>query len=293
MCSSDLDLTFDVVPGRVTGFLGPNGAGKSTTMRLILGLDTPNSGAVTVEGRAYRSIRRPLHVVGSVLESSAIHPGRSARAHLLALARSNGIPARRIDEVLADVGLSEVSEQRVGGFSLGMSQRLGMAAALLGDPSVLLLDEPVNGLDPEGVAWIRHLLRSLADDGRTVFLSSHLMSEMENTADHVVVIGQGKLVADEPLVDFTRKARSTAVFVRAFESDRLAQALTDAGGSVRTNDQSLTVDGLSADEVGMVANRQRIALRELHTSKASLEEAFIHMTRDTADFQSPERDVSS
>jgi ABC-2 type transport system ATP-binding protein len=280
------DLTVEVLPGRVTGFLGPNGAGKSTTMRLILGLDTPDAGTVTVAGRDYRSLRRPLHQVGSLLEAAAVHPGRSARGHLLALARANGIGRRRVEEVLGIVGLDAVAGQRAGGYSLGMTQRLGMAAALLGDPGVLVLDEPVNGLDPDGVAWIRGLLRSLAAEGRTVFLSSHLMSEMANTADHLVVIGRGRLLADQSLADFTRLAATGHVQVRATDPARLAKALRQAGAAVDPGpDGAVTVRGATADQVGDLALAQGIALRELLTVNATLEQAFLRMTHDAVDYR--------
>ena len=279
-------LTFDVVPGQVTGFLGPNGAGKSTTMRLILGLDAPTAGTVTVNGRPYRSLRRPLHEVGSLLESAAIHPGRSARSHLLALAAANGIGRRRVDEVLGIAGLDGVAGKRAGGFSLGMTQRLGIAAALLGDPEVLLLDEPVNGLDPDGVAWIRGLLRSLAAEGRTVFVSSHLMSEMENTADHLVVIGRGRLLADQPLAGFTGAAAAGQVRVRSPRRDDLAILLRQRGAVTEpTADGSLTVTGATAAEVGELAARHGIALHELLTKNVSLEEAFMEATRDALDYR--------
>jgi ABC-2 type transport system ATP-binding protein len=279
-------LTFDVRPGRVTGFLGPNGAGKSTTMRLILGLDAPDAGTVSVGGRPYRSLRRPLHEVGSLLEAAAIHPGRSARGHLLALARANGIGRRRVDEVLAVTGLDAVAGKRAGGFSLGMTQRLGVAAALLGDPGVLLLDEPVNGLDPEGVAWIRGLLRSLAAGGRTVLVSSHLMSEMENTADHLIVIGRGRLIADQPLPEFTRAAAAGHVQVRSPQHEQLARLLREVGAAAETSpDGSLTVTGATAADVGKLAARHGIELHELLTAKASLEEAFMKLTRDAVDYR--------
>jgi ABC-2 type transport system ATP-binding protein len=279
-------LTFDILPGRVTGFLGPNGAGKSTTMRLILGLDAPAAGSVTVGGQEYRSMRRPLHEVGSLLESAAIHPGRSARGHLLALAAASGIGRRRVDEVLGITGLDGVAGQRAGGFSLGMTQRLGVAAALLGDPPVLLLDEPVNGLDPDGVAWIRGLLRSLAVEGRTVFVSSHLMSEMENTADHLVVIGRGRLIADEPLAQFTRGAAAGSVQVRSPHQDQLAALLRHAGAAVKAGpDGSLTVTGATAADVGKLAARHAIELHELLARKPSLEEAFMKLTRDAVEYR--------
>jgi ABC-2 type transport system ATP-binding protein len=279
-------LTFGILPGRVTGFLGPNGAGKSTTMRLILGLDAPTAGSVTVGGQPYRSLRRPLHEVGSLLESAAIHPGRSARGHLLALARANGIGRRRVDEVLGITGLDGVAGQRAGGFSLGMTQRLGVAAALLGDPPVLLLDEPVNGLDPDGVAWIRGLLRELAAQGRTVFLSSHLMSEMETTAGHLIVIGRGRLIADEPLAEFTRAAAAGQVQLRSPQQDRLARLLRENGAVTEPGPGgSLLVTGASAAEVGELAARHGITLHELMARKASLEEAFMKLTRDAVEYR--------
>ena len=279
-------LTFDVMPGRVTGFLGPNGAGKTTTMRLILGLDRPDAGTVTLGGRPYRSLRRPLREVGAMLESGAIHPGRSARGHLRALAHANGIPARRVDEVLGLAGLDSVAGQRAGGYSLGMTQRLGIAAALLGDPGVLLLDEPVNGLDPEGVVWIRGLLRSLAGQGRTVLVSSHLMSEMENTADHLIVIGRGQLIADTSLAEFTRSASAAWVQVCSPQPEPLAQLLAEHGASTEASaDGSLAVRGISAAGIGDLAARHAIALHQLVTRRPSLEEAFMELTRDTVDYR--------
>jgi ABC-2 type transport system ATP-binding protein len=279
-------LTFDVAAGRVTGFLGPNGAGKSTTMRLITGLDAPTAGTVTVAGRRYRSLRRPMSQVGVMLEAAAIHPGRSARGHLLALAAANAIPRRRVGEVLGLAGLDGVAGKRAGGFSLGMTQRLGIAAALLGDPGVLLLDEPVNGLDPAGVAWIRTLLRSLADEGRAVFVSSHLMSEMALTADHLIVIGRGRLIADASVSEFVRQGSGAWVQVRSPERDRLAQLLRGHGAAVGVaDDGSLVVRGAAAADVGDLAARHRIALHELAGRQASLEEAFMELTRDAVDYQ--------
>jgi ABC-2 type transport system ATP-binding protein len=280
------DLSFDVMPGRVTGFLGPNGAGKSTTMRLIVGLDAPTAGAVTVAGRPYRSLRRPLFEVGAMLESAAVHPGRSARAHLRALAQANGIGRRRVDQVLAMVGLDAVARRRAGTFSLGMTQRLGVAAALLGDPGVLLLDEPVNGLDPEGVAWIRTLLRSLATEGRTVFVSSHLMSEMALTADHLIVIGRGRLLADTSVAEFVRATAAGHVRVRAPQPERLATLLRDHDARVTaTEDGTLAVTGMAAATVGELAASQGLVLHELVAREPSLEEAFMTMTRDVIDYQ--------
>jgi ABC-2 type transport system ATP-binding protein len=278
-------LTFDVLPGQVTGFLGPNGAGKSTTMRLILGLDRPTAGTVTVGGRPYRGIRRPLWQVGAMLESGAVHPGRSARGHLLALARANGIPRRRVEEVLGLAGLDGVAAKRAGGFSLGMTQRLGIAAALLGDPGVLLLDEPVNGLDPEGVAWIRGLLRSLAADGRTVLVSSHLMSEMEQTASHLIVIGRGRLIADTSLADFTRRASGGWVEVASPQAGQLARLLAGQGATAAPGPGGLAVRGISAAGIGDLAAAYGIALHQLITRQPSLEEAFMELTKDTVDYR--------
>jgi ABC-2 type transport system ATP-binding protein len=281
-------LAFDVLPGRVTRFLGPNGAGKSTTMRLILGLDRPTAGTVTVNGSLYRGLRRPLWQVGSMLESRAVHPGRSAAGHLLALAHASGIPRRRVvEEVLGLAGLDKVAGKRAGGFSLGMTQRLGIAAALLGDPGVLLLDEPVNGLDPDGVAWIRGLLRSLAAEGRTVLVSSHLMSEMESTTDHLIVIGRGWLIADASLEEFTRRASAGWVEVSSSETSRLAQLLSEQGAVIGPGPdcESLAVRGLGAAAVGDLAARHQIALHQLVTRQPSLEEAFMALTKDAVDYR--------
>jgi ABC-2 type transport system ATP-binding protein len=283
-------LSFEVLPGRVTGFLGPNGAGKSTTMRLILGLDAPTAGTVTVGGVAYRSLRRPLFQVGAMLESSAVHPGRSAHAHLLALAQANAIPRRRVDEVLGLVGLDRVAGRPAGTFSLGMTQRLGMAAALLGDPGVLLLDEPVNGLDPEGVVWIRTLLRGLAAEGRTVFVSSHLMSEMAMTADHVIVIGRGRLIADTSVQELIRRGSGGQVRVRSPNADRLAGLLRADGAAVEMGaDGAMVVRGADAAAVGELAARHGIALHELVAQEASLEAVFMDLTRDAVDYQQTTR----
>ena len=277
-------LTFEVRPGHVTGFLGPNGAGKSTTMRLILGLDAPTAGTVTIGGVAYRRMRRPLYEVGATLEAAAVHPGRSARAHLTALAQSNGIARRRVDEVLGTVGLEAVRDRRVGTFSLGMTQRLGVAAALLGDPGVLLLDEPVNGLDPEGVAWIRGLLRSLAKEGRTVFVSSHLMAEMALTADRLIVLGRGRLIAETSLEDFVRQAGAPRVTVRSPDRGRLAELLRHAGATVEAGDaDELLVSGVGCVVVGRTAARHGIELHELTVRRPSLEEAFMRLTANAAD----------
>src|SRR5579875_1448521 len=248
-------LSFDVPPGRVTGFLGPNGSGKSTTMRMVMGLDLPTAGTVTVNGRHYHDLPWPMREVGALLEARSIHPGRSARAHLLALAHSNAIPARRVDEVLELVGLASVARTRVGTFSLGMGQRLGIAAALLGDPGVLLFDEPVNGLDPEGIRWVRTLLKHLAAEGRTVFVSSHLMSEMALTADHLVVIGRGRLIADTSTQAFIRQSGENSVRVRSPQQDALGAALRQAGHEPVAVDGFLEVTGLTTDEVGDIAWR--------------------------------------
>jgi len=279
------DLTFTVRPGVVTGFLGPNGAGKSTTMRMILGLDAPTTGEVTVNGKHYAAHTAPLHEVGALLEAKAVHTGRSAYHHLLALALTTGIPRRRVDEVIDLVGLHEVARKRAGGFSLGMGQRLGVAAALLGDPATLVLDEPVNGLDPEGVLWIRNLLRALAAEGRTVFLSSHLMSEMALTAEHLVVIGRGRLIADVSVREFTDMASSNVVRVRTPEAPRLRALLVAADVSVTTTEPDLLeVAGLSSAEIGRVAVDQRVPLVELTPVQASLEEAFMALTQDAVEY---------
>ena len=279
-------LTFDVLPGRVTGFLGPNGAGKSTTMRMIIGLDRPTSGAITVGGRSYLDMRRPLHEVGAVLETRAMHGGRRAFDHLLCLAQSNGIGRRRVREVLELVGIESVARRRVRGFSLGMSQRLGLATALLGDPPVLLCDEPVNGLDPEGILWIRTLLRGLAAEGRTVFVSSHLMSEMALTADHVIVVGKGRLIADESVSAIIGRSPINSVFVRTPARARLAELLTTAGGAVVADvDGAMHVSGIDAVQIGDLAARHSIALHELSPKTASLEEAFMELTADSVDFR--------
>ncbi|GAA3765195.1 ATP-binding cassette domain-containing protein [Plantactinospora mayteni] len=283
-------LSFTVRPGHVTGFLGPNGAGKTTTLRMILGLDAPTRGTATVGGVPFRSHRRGLRHVGALLDATHLHGGRSARAHLSALARSNGLPARRVDEVLREVGLTEVAQQRVGGFSLGMKQRLGIATALLGDPPVLLFDEPINGMDPEGVLWVRHLFRRLAAEGRTVFLSSHLMTEMENTADQLVVIGQGRMVAAESLASFAGRGSRRSVLVRTPRDAELAALLTAAGARVESAEEvdsgvrTLTVTGLLAEEIGTLAFDHRIILHELATRTASLEDAFMELTADRVDY---------
>jgi ABC-2 type transport system ATP-binding protein len=277
-------LSFAVEPGRVTGFLGPNGSGKSTTMRMILGLDHPTRGTATINGRAYGAIRRPLHEVGSLLDAKAMHGGRSAYHHLLCVAQSNGISRRRVGEVLDLVGLSSVARKRARGFSLGMGQRLGIATALLGDPAVLMFDEPVNGLDPEGILWIRTLLRALAAEGRTVFVSSHLMSEMALTADHLVVIGRGRLIADCSTAELVASSSQSYVHVKTPDVDKLVAALTAVGADVTEVDQSLRVTGIDSAVVGEVAAREGAVLHELILRQPSLEAAFMELTRDTVEF---------
>jgi ABC-2 type transport system ATP-binding protein len=282
-------LSFRVSPGKVTGFLGPNGAGKTTTMRMILGLDAPSTGAVTVNGRRYRDLPAPLSEVGALLDAKALHGGRGARRHLEVLAASNGLPRSRVEEVLRLVGLTEVARRKAGGFSLGMSQRLGVAAALLGDPGVLIFDEPVNGLDPEGILWIRQLMRSLAAEGRTVFVSSHLMGEMALTADHVLVIGRGRLVADAPMQDIVQGGPGGRVVVRSGDDTALAAALARGGAQVRSrSDGALEVAGVDAAAVGELAFAAGIVLHELTPERASLEEAFMELTRDSVDFAAEE-----
>jgi ABC-2 type transport system ATP-binding protein len=280
------DLSFSVAPGVVTGFLGPNGAGKSTTMRLILGLDAPSSGTVRVNGCSYRELTAPLHEIGAMLEAHAIHTGRSAYNHLLALAQTHGIPRSRVEEVIELVGLREVARKRVGSFSLGMGQRLGVAAALLGDPATVILDEPANGLDPEGIHWIRNLLKRLAAEGRTVFLSSHLMSEMAQTADHLIVIGRGRLIADTSVAEFVRRASSDAnVRVRSPQAVELRDALARREVEVASIEQSLLeVSGLTGEQIGEIALQERIVISELTPQQASLEEAFMSLTGDSVEY---------
>jgi ABC-2 type transport system ATP-binding protein len=301
-------LSFAVEPGVVTGFLGPNGAGKSTTMRLITGLDRPNGGAATIGGRTYDELAKPLTVVGALLEARSLHPGRSARNHLLFLAQTQGIPAKRVDEVLDLVGLREVAGQRAGGFSLGMTQRLGIAAAMLGDPRVLLLDEPSNGLDPEGIRWVRNFMRTLASEGRTVFVSSHLMSEMAVTADHLVVIGRGKLIADCSTQEFIQRSSERSVLVRSPDRVRLRELIVSAGGTVQDADGAagvagvaagasgngrdggsgadagMVVTGLAAPRIGELAASAGLVLHELTPRLASLEEAFMELTADSVEY---------
>jgi ABC-2 type transport system ATP-binding protein len=280
------DLTFSVEPGVVTGFLGPNGAGKSTTMRLILGLDLASRGRVTVNGRRYADHPAPLHEVGALLEAKAVHTGRSARNHLLALAATHAISRRRVNEVIDLVGLEEVAGKRVGGFSLGMGQRLGIAAALLGDPSTLVLDEPVNGLDPEGIRWVRNLLKALAAEGRTVFVSSHLMNEMAVTAEHVIVVGRGRLIADLGVEELVRRASGGSVRVRSPEATQLRDLLIEHGAAVTSSEQGvLQVQGVTAERIGDLARDYRIAIHELAVEHASLEEAFMELTAESVEYQ--------
>jgi ABC-2 type transport system ATP-binding protein len=283
------DLSFTVPPGQVTGFLGPNGAGKSTTMRLILGLDAPSSGSVTLGGRPYAAFRRPLFEVGAMLEAKAFHGGRSARNHLLCLALSNGISAARVEQVLDLVGLRSAARKRAGGFSLGMGQRLGIAAALLGDPPVLMLDEPVNGLDPEGVLWIRNLLRSLAAEGRTVLLSSHLMSEMSLTADRLIIIGRGRLIAQTTMKDFLTGGPGNFVRVRSPQSRALGALLEARGVTVtRQPGNTLRITGATSDAVGEIARANGLTLQELSEHQTSLEDRYMELTSDSVDYRTAE-----
>jgi ABC-2 type transport system ATP-binding protein len=284
------DLTFTVQPGKVTGFLGPNGAGKSTTMRLILGLDRPHTGSATINGEPYRNLANPLRTVGALLEARSVHTGRTAFNHLLFLAQSQGLPRSRVAEVINLVGLGEVAGRRTGGFSLGMSQRLGIAAALLGDPAVLLLDEPVNGLDPEGILWIRNLMKQLAAEGRTVFVSSHLMNEMSVTADHLIVIGRGKLIADTSTREFIAHSTRQSVLVRTPDPARLTSAVTAEGGQVETRDatedatSALIITGIPAARIGELAAASSVVLHELTPQTGSLEEAFMELTAESVEY---------
>jgi ABC-2 type transport system ATP-binding protein len=277
-------LSFHVPPGVVTGFLGPNGAGKSTTMRMILGLDRPTSGVALINGHPYAKAKAPLREVGALLDAKDVHGGRTARAHLLSLAQSNGLPRKRVDEVLELTGLTGVARKRIKGFSLGMSQRLGIAAAMLGDPAVLMFDEPVNGLDPEGILWIRTFMRALAAEGRTVLVSSHLMSEMALTADHLIVIGRGRLLADTSTKAFIDEYSKGHVRVRAAQQQDLARLLADRGHEPALVDGYLEVADLTTDEVGDLAFEHRIAVYELFQQKSSLESAFMEMTRDSVEY---------
>ena len=279
------DLSFVVEPGKVTGFLGPNGAGKTTTMRLILGLDYPTAGSALVHGKQYRALGYPMREVGALIDAKAVHGGRTAYSHLLCLAQTNNIPKRRVDEVLSLVGLTDVAKKRSKGFSLGMSQRLGIAGTLLGDPQVLMFDEPVNGLDPEGIRWIRNLMKSLAAEGRTVFVSSHLMSEMENTADDIIVIGRGKLIANTTIAKFIAENSTETVRVRTPQIDAMAKAVAAAGGTATANgDGSLLVQGMPTERVGDVAFEAGVRLHELSQTHASLEQAFMELTADSVEY---------
>jgi ABC-2 type transport system ATP-binding protein len=279
-------MTFTVQPGIVTGFLGPNGSGKSTTMRLILGLDAPTAGDVTVNGKHYRDHAGPLHEVGALLEARSVHTGRSAFNHLLALAQTHGISRRRVEDLIDLVGLREVAKKRAGQFSLGMGQRLGIAAALLGDPRTVMLDEPVNGLDPEGIHWIRHLLKDLASEGRTVFVSSHLMSEMSMTAEHLIVVGRGRVIADTTTEEFLQQASGNVVIVRSPQVEELRNHVVGADVTVVGLEPGLIeVHGLTAQQIGEAAARHKIVLHELTPQQVSLEEAFMDLTRDDVEFK--------
>ncbi|MFH8983074.1 ABC transporter ATP-binding protein [Streptomyces varsoviensis] len=281
-------LTLDVAPGKITGFLGPNGAGKSTTMRMILGLDHPTSGTALIKGKRYADLAHPLREVGALLDAKAVHPRRTAYRHLLAMARSHGIGAKRVDQVLDVAGLGEVAGKRAGSFSLGMGQRLGIAGALLGDPEVLMLDEPVNGLDPDGVLWIRNFLRSLAAEGRTVFVSSHLMSEMELTADRLIVIGKGKLIADAPMADILSRSSRNSVRVRGPEAEGLRlladRLLEEAADVTWESAGELVVTGLSVERVGDLAHERHVRLHELRAVEASLEQAYMELTAGSVEY---------
>ncbi|MBC6460995.1 ABC transporter ATP-binding protein [Actinomadura sp. HBU206391] len=285
------DLSLRIEPGKVTGFLGPNGAGKSTTMRMILGLDRPTSGTALVNGREYAGLRHPLREVGALLDAKTVHPGRTARSHLKAMARSNGIPTRRVEAVLDTVGLGAVAGKRAGTFSLGMGQRLGIAGALLGDPRVLMFDEPVNGLDPDGVRWVRELMRSLAAEGRTVFVSSHLMSEMQLTADQLVVIGKGRLLADAPVAEVLAGSSRNTVKVRSPQPAALARlrARLPAGQVEQPSPGELVVSGLPVERVGELAHDEGVPLHELTAHEASLEQAYMELTADSVEYAAPER----
>ena len=280
-------VTFSAQPGKVTGFLGPNGAGKSTTMRMIVGLDRPTSGSITVNGRPYSEHATPIHEVGALLDAKAVNGGRSARDHLLAMAATHRLGARRVDEVIGLTGLESVARKRVRGFSLGMGQRLGLATALLGDPATLILDEPVNGLDPEGVVWVREFVRGLATEGRTVLLSSHLMSEMAQTADHLVILGRGRVVADAPVASILAQSGGASVAVRTPQSDLLAVALEAEGGDVSVEEADLlAVRGLDTRRIAEIAARAGAVIYELTPHTASLERAYMALTRDDVEYRS-------
>jgi ABC-2 type transport system ATP-binding protein len=278
------NLSFSVQSGRVTGFLGPNGAGKSTTMRMILGLDKPSGGNVRIDGKRYKELHNPLRTVGALLDAKWVHPNRSARAHLRWLAKSNRLSPKRVDEVLDLVGLTDVANRRAGGFSLGMSQRLGIAASLLGDPRVLLFDEPVNGLDPEGILWIRRFMHRLAEEGRTVFVSSHLLSEMALTAQELIVIGKGKLISQCSTEEFVAQATENTVLVRSPQLALLRSALGELGASIRDEGESLVVSGMDIAKIGELAAAKNVALHELSPQRGSLEEAFIQLTGDAVEY---------
>jgi len=279
-------LSFAIEPGKVTGFLGPNGAGKTTTMRCILGLDYPNEGTITVDGKTYHDLAFPMREMGALLDAKAVHGGRSAYSHLLCLAQTNGLPKKRVGEVLELVGLTEVTKKRSKGFSLGMSQRLGIAATMLGDPKMLMFDEPVNGLDPEGILWIRNLMKALASEGRTVFVSSHLMSEMENTADHLIVIGRGKLIADCTMKEFIARSSGTSVRVRTPSAGQLIAAIAAKGATASSDESgSIEVRGMSTEQIGDLAFSEGIRLHELTMVRASLEEAFMELTADSVEYR--------
>jgi ABC-2 type transport system ATP-binding protein len=280
------DLSCSIEPGVVTGFLGPNGAGKSTTMRMIVGLDRPTAGTATIDGRTYRELRYPLRTVGALLDANQLHPNRTARSHLRWIAASNRLPVKRVDEVLDMVGLTGVAGNKAGGFSLGMAQRLGIAAAMLGDPAVLIFDEPSNGLDPEGIRWVRTFMRTMAGEGRTVFVSSHLLAEMANTADRLVVIGRGRLIAATTMADFVNRSGAGAVRVRSPQCDELHDALGAAGlRVVHTEDSALLVTGAPTEDIGELAARHGITLHELSPQRASLEEAFMKLTDDAVEYR--------
>ncbi|GAA0309356.1 ABC transporter ATP-binding protein [Streptomyces polychromogenes] len=285
------NLSFQVKPGAVTGFLGPNGAGKSTTMRMMLDLDAPTGGTVRIDGKHYRDLKEPLKHIGALLDAKAMHGGRSAYNNLLCLAQANRIPKSRVDEVLDLVGLTPVARKKSKGFSLGMGQRLGIAAALLGDPEILMFDEPVNGLDPEGILWIRNLMKGLASEGRTIFVSSHLMSEMAVTADHLVVIGQGKLLADLPMADFIQQNSRSYVRLRSPQHERLKDVLHEAGIAAVSVPATgaLEIDGVPSERLGELAARHQIVLHELSPQRASLEEAFMRMTADSVEYHAHAR----
>ncbi len=280
------NLSFDVTPGKVTGFLGPNGAGKTTTMRLILGLDYPNAGSVSIAGQQYAHLANPMREVGALIDAKAVHGGRTAYNHLLCLAQTNNLPKRRVNEVLELVGLTDVARKRTKGFSLGMSQRLGIAGTLLGDPAVLMFDEPVNGLDPEGILWIRNLMKALAGEGRTVFVSSHLMSEMEHTAEKLIVIGRGSLLADCTMEEFIARSSGQTVRVSTPQPDLLVKAVAEAQGAATADaDGALTVRGLTAAQVGDLAFDHDVRLHELTVVRASLEAAFMELTADSVEYR--------